>query len=160
MTVRIPLVQDAGQIEQLQAGDTIAVTVPPYITAPLTNGNAGAITVGQAVYASAPDTVDLARADNAATKQVIGIVFDATIAPAALGNIALTGIVTASTAAWDALTGDTGGLVVGARYFLDPGTDGSITQTAPSVAGQYIKQVGVGISTTELDVSIQDDILL
>jgi hypothetical protein len=47
-----------------------------------------------------------------------------------------------------------------ARYWLDAATAGKLSPTAPTVVGQYIVEVGIALSTTELKINIQRDILL
>ena len=111
MAVKKPLVITNGQIQQLQAGDTIEH--PGILNR--TNNNAGAIVIGQAVYVDGAGTVDLAQADAAGTKDVLGLVVDTTIAAAAAGGVITTGILTATTGEWDAVTGQVGGLTSGAK---------------------------------------------
>ncbi len=59
------------------------------------------------------------------------------------------GVATFTTAEWDAVTGDSGGLSAGARYWVDQSTRGNITQSAPTT-GQHAVQVGVGLSATQM----------
>jgi hypothetical protein len=54
----------------------------------------------------------------------------------------------ASTAQWDVVTGQTGGLTPGAMYFLSNSTDGALTTTAPSTG--YICPIGRALSTTKM----------
>jgi hypothetical protein len=158
--LRKPLVIVNGQFQQLQAGDTLDATVGAAQELSLTNGNAGTINIGMAVYISAADTVDLAKADAAATKDVIGLVKDTTIAAAASGTVVLDGVLVATTGQWDAVTGDTGGLTPGSKYWLDPTTAGSITKTAPTTVGKYVVPLGKAISTTEFMIDIEEPVLL
>jgi hypothetical protein len=153
MAVRKPLVIEAGQIEQLQAGDTLDVTLVELQS--LTNANAGTINIGQPVYISAASSVDLADAGAAATKEVIGLVFDTTILTTATGSILVEGVMTATTVQWDAVTGGTGGLTPGSIYYLDPGTPGLLTLTAPTTTGQFVAPVGKALSTTKLKLDIK-----
>jgi hypothetical protein len=156
MAVKKPLVVTNGEIQQLQAGDTIEH--PGLLNR--TNNNAGAVVIGQAVYVDGGGTVDLAQADAAATKDVLGLVFDSTIAAAASGGVITTGVLTATTGEWDAVTGQVGGLTAGAKYWLDPTTAGSLTPTAPTTTGQYVAPVGKALSTTEFEVDVDHTILL
>ncbi|MHC4355558.1 MAG: hypothetical protein ACYS0H_22895, partial [Planctomycetota bacterium] len=114
MAVKKPLVITAGQVQQLQAGDSIEH--PGLFNR--TNNNAGAITIGQAVYVDGAGTVDLAQADAAATTKVLGLVADVSIAAAASGGITTDGVLTATTGQWDAVTGQVGGLTAGSQYWL------------------------------------------
>jgi len=118
----------------------------------LTNGEAAAIAIGQAVYVSGAGAVKKALANAVATKDVLGLVLDTTIASAGVGNIAVEGIVTATTAQWDAVTGQTGGLTAGAAYFLDNVTTGKITTVAPTSG--FLARVGLAISTTQFKIGV------
>jgi hypothetical protein len=157
MALRKPLVQVAGQIQQLQAGDSLDIEAE---TINQTNDEAGAIVVGTPVYSDAADGVKKAQANASATKDVLGLVAAVSIANGASGAIALDGILVATTAQWDVVAGTTGGLTFKTRYYLDPATAGKITATPPSTVGQYIVEIGIALSTTELKIDIMPSILL
>ena len=123
-----------------------------------TNGEAGAIAIGRAVYCSAAGSVKLANANAASTTIVVGLVAASSIASAASGAIANAGFLTATTGEWDAVTGQTGGLTFGATYYLDNATAGKITSTAPGSG--YVVAVGVAMSTTKLAIQINRPIQL
>lgn len=154
MASRIPLVLVAGQIQQLQSGDTLNI---PSITAgnviSQTNDEAGAIVIGAPVYNDANDGVKKAKADASGTKDVIGLVRDSSITNGVAGSIQTDGTLTATTGQWDAVFGTTGGLTKGTRYYLSAATAGLGTVTAPSTVGQYVVELGIAISTTELILS-------
>jgi len=160
MATRKVLVMTTGQIEQLQSGDTVEADIAEVDLIEMNNGNAGTINICQAVYVDGVDSVDLAKADAGATMDVVGFVKDATIAAAADGMIQTDGILSATTGQWDAVTGGSGGLTAGTVYYLDASTAGSITDTASTTVGQYVVQIGRAISTTEMEISICDPILL
>ena len=160
MATRKVLVMTTGQIEQIQAGDTIQADIAEVDLIEMNNGNAGTINICQTVYVDGVDSVDLAQADAEATMDVVGFVKDATIATGVDGMIQTDGILAATTGQWDAVTSDTGGLTAGTVYYLDASTPGSITDTAPITVGQYVVQLGRAISTTEMEISISDPILL
>jgi len=158
MALRKPLVIANGQIEQLQSGDTLDIQAEAI---QLTNDEASAVVIGAPVYSDANSGFKKAQANAAGTQGVIGLVAQApNIAAGASGAVCLDGILSATTAQWDAVTGDTGGLVFNAKYYLDPATAGKLTQTAPTTTGQYVREVGRALSTTELKVDIQPSILL
>lgn len=150
------LVLTNGQIEQLQPGDFIEAAEIPQ----LTNDNAGALVIGTPVYSSSNNGVDKARANAVGTANVIGLVADASIAPAAVGGVQFDGTLEATTGEWDAVTGQVGGLVKDTFYYLDTATAGMLTPTAPSTAGQFVACVGIAISTTELKITLQPRIKL
>jgi hypothetical protein len=156
MGLKKVLVLNGGQIEQLQSTDWIsAVQIPQF-----TNGNAGAIVIGAPVYISANNTVDKAKADAVGTVNVIGLAYDASTASAASGGVLIDGVLTASTAQWDAVAGTSGGLTKDVIYYLSAATAGLLTSTAPSAAGQFVVAVGIGLSTTDMKIEIQPRIKL
>jgi predicted RecA/RadA family phage recombinase len=152
--MRKPLVIVAGQIEQLQSGDTIDAPAEGVVS--LTNANASPITIGMVVYSSATGSVDLASAAASGTMGVIGLVYDASIAAATPGGIITSGVLTS--ADWTAVVG-TATLTSGSVYYLSD-TVGKITATPPTAVGHYVVPVGRAISTTELKLNILDAILL
>lgn len=160
MALRKPLVLVDGNVQQLQAGDTLDAVAAEVDIVTMTNGNAGSIVIGTPVYPDSPGSVDLAQANASGTVNLLGFVKDATIVSAASGSIQTDGILAATTGQWDAVTGDTGGLTAGTVYWLDPTTAGKLTTTAPTSVGQYVVRVGQAISTTELEISIEPPILL
>lgn len=160
MAVRKPLVIVDGQIQQLQSGDSLDATVSEVDAVAMVNANASPIVIGAPVYSSAAGSADKAQANASGTVEVIGLVRDVSIAAAASGNIQTDGILVASTAQWDAITGGSGGLTYNTVYYLSPTTAGMLTATAPSTAGQYVVRVGRAISTTELEISIAQPIKL
>jgi hypothetical protein len=156
MAKKKPLVLTNGQIEQLQSGDQIDLRN----SVSRANDNAGAITIGQPVYATSGTNVDLAQADAQGTVRIKGLVADVSIAAAASGDIIVDGILEATTGQWDAVTGDTGGLTPGSNYFLAAGSAGGLTTTAPSGAGEFVVRVGHALSSTEFEIEIQQPIKL
>ena len=128
----------------------------------MTNDNAGTIVIGAPVYTKSNGHVDLAEADAIATTEVLGLVKDTTILTTAPGQILVDGVLTATAAQWDAITGGSGplGLTPGKIYYLDSATPGMLTQTAPVTAGQFVVRVGRAISVTKMDLMIMAPIKL
>lgn len=156
MAVKKPLVVGSdGRPQQLQSGDSIGSIETGQIT--LTAD--AALIAGAAVYASAADHVNKARANASGTSRCLGLAA-AAISNGATGTIQVNGIVTLSTAEWDALAGTTGGLTYDSTYYLSPSTAGLLTATCPTTVGQLVVIVGVALSTTELNVKISEPILL
>lgn len=145
---RKPLVQAGGEIQQLQAGDTLLAPVSEVAIITLTNGDAGNHVLGDAVYISAADTAKKAKADAAGTKDVLAFA-TATISTSTTGAYQTDGILAGLT-----------GLTAGAVYYLSATTAGLITNSAPSSVGQYVVRVGIAISTTELEINIERAFLL
>lgn len=118
-------------------------------TQSLINDEAGALIVGNAVYADAAGGVKKAQADAASTSRVIGLSQTATAA-AGSATIQVSGVVTLTTGQWDALAGTTGGLTFNTIYWLSAATAGLITATAPDTTGQELMKIGIALSTTKL----------
>lgn len=161
MALKIPLVLTSGQIQQLQAGDSLNASCNEVDVISMTNSNAGAIVICAPVYVDGAGTVDLAQADAAATTEILGLVaVSPSIGIAGSGNIQTDGILAGSTDQWDAVTGDAGGLTPGSVYYVDPDTAGMLTTTAPTTAGDFVIRVGVALSTTEMDITATPPIKL
>ncbi len=164
MTIRKPVVLgDDGEFQQLQPGDAISSPTNTPSIRPVANGGTAALPFGAPVYASAADTVKPAQANAKATAAVIGLVYDATIAAGANGNIAETGTMVGTAAQWDAVvTGQAGALTFNSLYFLDTANPGKLTTTVPSGAGSGVCNalVGRALSSTELVLIMRDPILL
>ena len=164
MTARAPLVLGAdGLPQQLQSADSLAITVTTVPIKLVTNGeSSAALVIGAPVYATATDTVKLARANAKATSGILGLGYDTTTAASGTGNIQTDGTLVATTGQWDAVAGTTGGLIFNTLYFLDPSTAGKITSTVPtsSGVGQCVVVIGRALSTTELELQIGQPILL
>ncbi len=133
-------------------GAWTALPADPSITA-LTNGEASPFIVGNVVYSSAAGTVKKAQANALATSRVMGLTLTATAA-AGSATIKTGEVVTLTTGQWDAIAGTTGGLTFGTPYFLSAATAGLLTATAPSTTGQQWVQVGIGLSTTQMEIQI------
>lgn len=134
------------------------VNATDQIITSMTNGNAGAVVVGRVVYTSGANTFDVANANNYTTSLAIGIVTNTSVASGAAGNIAVSGVVSATTGQWDAVTGQSGGLTTGARYYLSNTTSGALTTTAPSTG--VLAPIGIALSTTKLVLNIQRVVIL
>ena len=160
MALRKPLIIDAGQIKQLQSGDTLDAPQSGGDLVSQTNDEAGSIVIGTPVYNDANDGVKKAKADASATVQVIGLVRDTSVSAAAAGAVHVGGVMTATTGQWDAVAGTTGGLTKGTRYYLSAATAGLLTATAPTTVGQYVVEIGIALSTTEMLVNVKSPILL
>lgn len=159
MSLRSLLAWIPPRLSQIGSGDTVLA-----YGANMTkqnNANASPIVIGSAVYSPSAGNVNLAKANAIGTSDVVGLVADVSITNATTGNIQTTGIITATTGQWDAVvTGESGGLTAGSVYYLDPSTAGFITATAPTTVGQTVVRIGVALSTTQLDLDINQPILL
>lgn len=130
---------------------TISATGGSAGTVALINANASPAVIGTVVYCSSTGHFNFAKADAGATSYGIGLVADTSIASNTSGNIVVSGVQTATTTQWDAVvSGQSGGLTAGSKYYLDPVNTGFLTLTAPSTTGQYVEPIGIALSTTQL----------
>ena len=162
MAIRPVIVMGSDGLPQaLQSGDSISSpTNAPSLRA-VTNGeSSAAITIGMPVYAFAADSVKRGQANAKSTATLVGCVYDVSIAAAATGNIAQSGVIVATTTQWDAVAGTTGGLTFATNYFLDPATPGKMTSVPPTTVGQVNVLVGRAISSTEFELLLSQPILL
>ena len=158
MAVKKALVLYNGQPAQLQAGDTLDVQAE---TVTYTNADSVSIVICAPVYMSAAGSFKRAQANATGTKDVVGLVITSpSVAAAAQGTFTMDGLITATTAQWDAVTGQTGGLTATSRYYLDPSNPGKLTTTPPSTVGQYVAEIGIAFNTTDLKINILTPILL
>lgn len=160
MAIRKPLVIISGQVQQLPAGDTLDASSSEVDVVALTNGSGSAQVIGTPVYISAANEFQPARANAAASAKVFALIRDVSVAAAAQGVVQTDGILTATTAQWDAITGQTGGLTPGSEYYLDAATAGRLTTVAPSTGGEYVLRVGTAISATDFEISQSLRVLL
>lgn len=152
MAAKKPLVMTAGQVEQLQSGDTLDASTTEVDVVAKININAGTMPPGTPVYPSSATQVDMARANSQGTSQLLGLT-RAAILTNASGSIQTDGILTLTTGEWDDITGQTGGLTFNTPYYVSSVTAGLLTTTAPTSAGTFVVRAGLALSTTELDIS-------
>lgn len=110
------------------------------------------ILYGQPVWSPGSGTVQLAQGITAMRK-VVGLCADAAgLAVNGSGNFLVNGSLIGTSTQWQAVTGQAGGLVPGARYYLDiynPGKLLTIFSTDGAPTGSYLVPVGHAISGTE-----------
>jgi hypothetical protein len=111
--------------------------------------------LGQPVYVTAADTVDLADADAAATSQVVGLVSTAASAGNS-GEYISGGRITQ--ADWTTATG--GALLTPGSVYCLSATTGRLTTTPPSSIGQFVVRCGRALNTTTLLVAIEPGVKL
>lgn len=124
-------------------------------TMTLANNNAGAVALGTAVYAVAAGAFDKALCSSLVFALVIGLVAQDQLPSGSKGPVQIGGVMTATTAQWDAIAGTSGGLTAGTVYYLDPTIAGNLTSTAPTATGKYVTRIGIALSTTDLCLGIQ-----
>lgn len=92
-----------------------------------------------------------ARANAIGTAKVLGLMAGA----GAKGSRVLTrfdGPLELTAAQWDAIAGTSGGLTVGATYYVSAATKGLLTGTAP-LTPNYVAPVGIALSATIMLIS-------
>lgn len=162
MANRKPLVINlsTGQIEQLQAGDTLDAIVT--CGEQMTLNAATSFLAGQVGYISNANEVSLAKASALATSRAIGVA----VIGVPLGipvTLQTSGNITLTTGEWDIITGQIGGLTAGVEYYLSASADGMIVPLADIIgyiASNYVVKIGIAISSTTLDVYINEPIKL
>jgi len=107
------------------------------------------VLVGQPVYVSGNNTVNLADASSVNTSDAIGLVL-----AGASANETATILTEGSVnqADWTNVIGATS-LSPGSLYFLDT-TAGKMSTTAPSVDGQVVVKMGTAITITKFDIEV------
>ncbi len=157
--IKKPLVLTQGNLEQLQSGDQLA-SIPNILE--LTNGETStAMLPGNPVYVSTsvPNAVKIASASVSSKKNVVAFSI-AGVAPGAISLFQVDGTLELSTAEWDAVTGETGGLTAGGVYFLDNTAAGELTQIVPLAVGHFVVRLGIAINATKLELKIGTPIKL
>jgi hypothetical protein len=61
---------------------------------------------------------------------------------------------------WEAITGEPDGLTPGVYYYVSDATPGTLTKTAPTVAGHYVTAVGLSIDNETLVLNPQYPMLV
>lgn len=148
MALRKPIVLVSGELQQIQAGDTLDAVVAETEQQIYTNADASGHVLGDVVYLFGADSVKKATANAAGTKEAIAL------ATASISNGVAGAYQNSGTLAGLA------GLTPGSVYYLSPTTAGGMTPTPPSTVGQYVTRLGVATSATELFIRIERPILL
>lgn len=152
--IKKPLVLTDGEIEQLQTDDTLS-SAPNSLS--LDNGGSQILPPGSPVRISASN--ECKRATALDKPNAIGFATEE-IAIGATGAIQTDGKLAATTAEWDYLTGQTGGLTPGATYYLDDNGIGKLTVTPPTTQGNFLVRLGIAINPTDLEIKISRPIRL
>lgn len=157
MTTQKPLVFKDGIIQRLQSGDFLDSDIFGVNLVPaLLNADTDTIVQGQPVYVSSSGHVRKAINNSTITNaKVAGLCYDASVPTTDPINVQVSGQMELAT--WLAVTG-TNLLTPGLYYFLDS-TIGRLTTTAPTSSG-FVTLVGLAITTTMLDIKINDPIQL
>jgi len=144
----------------LTSQQALTAAVSPIAMLQMTNLNSSPITFGQPLFSVVPLTADLASASNGVTRNVVGLVADASIpAPNGAGNVQASGFLTGTVEQWAAVTGNPAGLNPNMLYFLDLGI-GLMTTTPNMDSGNYLCQLGLAYTSTTFLIRIERPIQL
>ena len=107
------------------------------------------VTQGDALYARASDgQVGKAIANDTLDKALVAGIAETTQPAGQIVKVIVAGIVATS------------GLNTGDQYFLSAASAGSIVETPPSTAGQYVTRIGEAGSTGQFIIRVEPPILL
>ncbi len=137
---------EVGDVDQLYAE---MVAVQEMFIHSAVNANAGALVAGCPLYIKSDGTCDKGDANGSGIIRIsVGLSIGA-VAIAGTAKIQVAGILTLTTAEWDAVAGTTGGLSPGSTYYVS-GTAGALTATKPATTGDTQLRAGVALSSTKL----------
>ncbi len=152
--IRKPLILNSGNLEQLQAGDRLA-PVPNSIQ--IINGEDYTISAGQPIVID--DQNEAKYANAVINKDVVAFCVEDVLTTIS-GTFQIDGILSLTTAQWDLITGEVGGLRPGKIYFLDDNDTGRIVRTPPTTPEHYVVRLGAAISTTDFAIMLGTPIKL
>jgi hypothetical protein len=118
------------------------------------------LTIGSPVCISSTRTMIKAFAADTSRILVAGFWEEPVSEIGRIGHYVSAGTLSASIYQWAPICGQNGGLTPGSLYFLDPSAPGRITTSAPSASGLFVVELGLAISSTDLEISIQPPIML
>jgi hypothetical protein len=148
------IVTAGGSAPQYVNPATLSVGGANYSSITLNNGSGATTVICTPVYSNATGTYAVANAGGSTTKNIVGFLQSTSVTNGTPGTIITNGLMTATTAQWDAInSGESGGLTPGATYFLSA-AGGYITTVAPTVVGQWVVKVGTALSSTQLQVNL------
>lgn len=151
-----------GELSRFSPTDTFANEVDFLDVTNPAAAAAGAndIPPGAPVYCSGANQVAEALADSLSTARAIGLAEGTIPEDNGAGRVQTDGRLTLTTGQWDTITGGSGGLTPGARYYVDPSTAGMLITTAPSTDGDVVVPIGTAKSATLMEISIGTRIVL
>lgn len=161
MSLVKPLILDpiTKRLRNIKPGETLNAAVQEVDVISLSNGTGGALSAGTPIYISGTDAMAKSRANAESTADVQGILLEDT-ADAATGTVQTDGKAVLTTAQWDLITGQTGGLTPSSSYYLNSAVAGKLTTTPPGATGEFVTHIGKAVNSTTLDLSIVQGIEL
>ena len=148
------IINDSGDFQNLPDGDYLKEANLPTTL----NGNASSVVKGTPLYhTSTSDSVDKCFANGSGAMPCCGLA----VTTATTGTSIIyqdSGPLTLTTAEWDAVTGQTGGLTIGAWYYVDNVTAGKLESTAPTTGAS--QKIGQATKTDTLHIMLKPVIYL
>ncbi len=126
------------------------------------NGDSVSLLFGLAVYGLGDDWVR-AQANDASTRNVVGLVSDTIVSVGGDTHVMLFGVLEGTTTQWDYVTGQSGGLTPNAPYFLSTSTPGKLMSPGPvPITGEdlWSVQVGIALNSTQMKIDVQQSVKL
>lgn len=160
MALRKPLVLVGFDPYQLPDGDTLDAIVTG-IGADLVNESANNLARCTPVCpgtGAGAGGFQPARANTVGTSRVIGLIGADQIGPGASGLIVNFGILSATTAQWNAITGQNNGLTPGAIYFLSDVVPFRLSTAPPLTTGDFLVRIGQALTPRQMFLNIQPPI--
>lgn len=160
MTARRPLVLINGIQYQLPPGDTLNA-VALSLGVDLVNESAQNLPKCTPVCpgsGAGAGGFQPARANAIGTSRVIGLIAADQIGPGAAGAILNFGLLSATSAQWNATTGQSNGLTPGAVYYLADLTTFRLTTNPPTDTGDFLVKIGQALTQTAMFVCVEPPI--
>lgn len=110
------------------------------------------------VYMTGNGQVAKARADEYGKAEVVGLVVDTTPTNT-IGLMQVTGVIEGTAAQWEGVTGEAGGLIPQASYFL-ANLAGRLVRESVPIGAAARTRVGVALSSTRMKLTIEPPIRL
>lgn len=105
------------------------------------------------VYVDSDGALLLAQANASTVNACIGLAIKGGVASQE-SEVQYSGTVAQGADIWDNLTGDSGGLTPGARYYVSSAVAGGLTKTKPAGGGTFVFQVGIALSANVLELAL------
>ena len=117
--------------------------------------------IGEPVYTDSSGNQEPAKGDSISTSFVAGIIssFPTLADPTAPFLVQPSGVLELTAAEWDAVAGTSGGLTIGAQYYISQTTAGHLITAPSSTPGLVTTQVGQALTRTKMLIQIGVPIL-
>ncbi len=146
---------DGSWWQKLDDGDDTAWETVRFVNGP--NGSLSTLELGMPVV-QIGGSLYPASAASTGTAHVIGLVALGA-GPTLIARITASGPLRFQVPDWTLITGELGGLTLGATYYL-ASVPGMLTTTPPAAPGQSLVEVGQAMTTTRLLINIRRPIFL